>query len=143
MSVKVGWLMNVQVTDGPKLPAAGKLEVDAYDVIRVQVPDGAAAMEVEIQPGSENAVQLLMLHASKFTTDLSYSVNAAKTKATDRFALDGPHLMVGSGAMAMFGAAPASLYFYNSDADPIDMTILVGRDATPPPAPPPTPPPTP
>lgn len=138
MSVKVGWTMSVQVTDGPKLPAAGKFEVDAYDVIRVEVPAGAKGMEVEIQPGAMSAVQLLMLHASKFTTDLSYSVNAAIGTAADRFSLDGPHLLVGSGAMAMLGASPRSLFFYNGDADPIYLTILVGRDATPP-SPPPNP----
>lgn len=131
MPVKVGWLVNVQIPEGPKLPAAGNVMVDAYDVVRVEVPAGAEAMEVELQPGALSAVKLLMLHSSAFSADLSYSVNAAEATAANRYALDGPHVLVGSGALAMLGAAPESLFIYNNGADPVAMTILVGRDATP------------
>lgn len=131
MSVQVGWLVNVQVGGGPRLPAAGTLDVDAYDMVKVEVASGADAMEVSLQPSTGDEVKLLMLHASSFSEDLTYSINASEADVAKRFALDGPHLLVGSGALALLGDPPQRLFLYNGGIDAAQLSVLVGRDATP------------
>jgi hypothetical protein len=131
MPVKVNWVVNVQVVDGPKLPAADSLDLEAYDFIQIDVEAGAADFEVEVQPGSTTGVALLMIQAATFTDEVSYTVNDTEDDGGTRFALDGLHLLVGSGAMGFLGAAPETLYFYNDGAEPAQISILVGRDATP------------
>jgi hypothetical protein len=131
MPVKVNWVVNVQVVDGPKLPAADSLELEAYDFIKVDIEAGASEVEVEVQPGSSTGVQLLMVRAAKFSDELSYSVNVAEADPDGRFTLDSLHFLVGSGAMGFLGAAPESLFFYNDGAETAQVSVLVGRDATP------------
>lgn len=131
MTVNVNWVVNVQVVGGPKLPAADSLELEAYDFIQVDVEPEAADLEVEVQPGSTTGVSFLMIQATPFSDQLSYTVNETEEDEGTRFALDGLHLLVGSGAMSFLGAAPETLYFYNDGTETAQVSILVGRDATP------------
>jgi len=111
---------------GPKLKESRTLAVDAYDKISIDVPD-QGNLEVEIQPGGAGSIQLLLVTSSVYGADLKYTVNADNT---DRI-LDQPHVLVGSGSVALFGQEPEKLTFDNTTGEDAQIQILVGRDATP------------
>lgn len=112
---------------GPKLKESRTLAVDAYDKISVDVPDQGGTLEVDIQPGGAGSIQLLLVTSSVYGADLKYTVNADNT---DRI-LDQPHVLVGSGSVALFGQEPEKLTFDNTTGEDAQIQILVGRDATP------------
>lgn len=111
---------------GPKLKESRTLAVDAYDKISIDVPD-QGNLEVEIQPGGAGSIQLLLVTSSVYGANLKYTVNADNT---DRI-LDQPHVLVGSGSVALFGQEPEKLTFDNTTGEDAQIQILVGRDATP------------
>jgi len=111
---------------GPKLKESRTLAVDAYDKISIDVPD-QGNLEVEIQPGGAGSIELLLVTSSVYGADLKYTVNADNT---DRI-LDQPHVLVGSGSVALFGQEPEKLTFDNTTGEDAQIQILVGRDATP------------
>lgn len=133
MTEKINWSALVQVVGGPKLSASDTAVVEAYDKIRINIEAGTDK-EVEIQPGGEGQASLLMIVSSKYsnpgseTEKLTYKVN----DGTDSIELDGPHLLIGKGAVSLLDAAPTSLSFTNDLGVDVSVDILVGRDATPP-----------
>ena len=118
-----------EVASGPKLMEGRTLTVDAYDKISVTVPDGTSNFEVELQPGSAGSVRLLIVKSSQYGDALKYTVN---TGTTDHV-LDQPHVLIGTGAVGLFGSEPTKLVFDNSLGAGKDaqIQVLIGRDATP------------
>ena len=45
--------------------------------------------------------------------------------------LDGPHVLIGAGAVALLAATVGTLEFTNGTAEDAEISILAGRDATP------------
>jgi len=70
-------------------------------------------------------VSLVIINPATPSADLTYEVSGTA------IALDGPHVLLGAGAVALLGAGTSSLTFTNNLADPAAIEILVGRDATP------------
>jgi len=126
MSETIVLTISAIVGAGPKLKESRTLAVDAYDKISVDVPE-QGNLEVEIQPGGTGSIQLLLVTSSVYGADLKYTVNA---DATDRI-LDQPHVLVGSGSVALFGEEPEKLTFDNTTGQDAQIQILIGRDATP------------
>jgi len=112
---------------GPKLKENRTLAVDAYDKISVDVPN-TETLDVEIQPGGTGAVKLLVVKSSVYGPDLKYTVNAL----TADHVLDQPHVLIGTGSVALFTEEPEKLAFDNQTGEDAQIEILVGRDATPP-----------
>jgi hypothetical protein len=118
-----------EVASGPKLTEGRTLTVDAYDKISVTVPDGTSNFAVELQPGSTGSVRLLIVKSSQYGDALKYTVN---TGTTDHV-LDQPHVLIGTGAVGLFGSEPTKLVFDNALGAGRDaqIQVLIGRDATP------------
>jgi hypothetical protein len=126
--IRINYQLNVQVAGGPKLSYAGSLDVDAYDVIHVSVPSGGEPYVVELQPGTESGqVRFLLLTSDRYTS-LIYKVNDAE--AEEEYALDGPQLLIGSGAVSLLDDVPGSLILTNA-AEATVIHVFVGRNATP------------
>jgi hypothetical protein len=121
--------VGAEVASGPTIKESRTLTVDAYDKISVTVPDGASNLGVELQPGGAGSVRLLIVKSSLYGDALKYTVN---TGTTDHV-LDGPHVLVGAGAVGLFGSEPTKLVFDNALGAGKDaqIQILIGRDATP------------
>jgi hypothetical protein len=119
--------VNTVVAGGPKLTANRAIEVDAYDKIKVTIPDGTTGMDVELQPGGAGQVSFLQVTSNLYGEDLSYKVNAG---TTDHI-LDQPHLFSGKGAVGVLSGAPEKLVFDNAMGADVEVQILIGRDATP------------
>jgi hypothetical protein len=121
--------VGAEVASGPTIKENRTLTVDAYDKISVTVPDGTSDLEVEVQPGGTGSVRLLIVKSSRYGDALKYTVNAGTTE----YVLDEPHVLIGAGAVGLFGAAPAKLVFDNAlgAGEDAQIQILIGRDATP------------
>jgi hypothetical protein len=126
MSEAIVLSINVGITNGPTQLINQTLSVDAYDKVDIKVPDGSAAMNVELQPGGAGKVRFLLVTCDQYSDKLSYKVNAG----TDVFLLDGPHVLTGLGAVSMLDPAPTAFIFANSSGKDTQVRILIGRKAT-------------
>jgi len=123
MPEKINWTLNVQVVGGPKISASDTLEVEAYDKIEAVIPTGGSAT-VNVQPGT--GAQFLLITASSYA-NMTYEVDASGTTVT----LDGPHVLIGAGAVGLLGSTQNKFKFSNGGSEDVTVDILVGRDATP------------
>ncbi len=122
MSHSLSWSVQAQVSDGPAISTSGNMSVDAYDALDATVPAGGG-VTVAVQPG--DGCQALIITASSYES-LTYEVDGSGVSVT----LDGIHALIGSGAASLLGATQNSIAFTNSGAEDIDVSILVGRNAT-------------
>jgi len=132
MSKVIQWKLNVQVAGGPGISASRSLEVEAYDLISVNVlaitspPDTDKA--VDVQPGEAGQVKFLAITSDRYGEGLTYKVNDAGNPS---IALDQPQVLVGEGAVGLLDPAPTKLFFSTTLSQDASVQILVGRDATP------------
>ena len=126
MTETINYSFSIQVAEGPKVTDADKIEVEAYDMLEVEVPDSGTdggQATVDVQPSS-SGVKLLLITATSYE-DLEYSVDSGTTN----YDLDAPLLLLGEGAVGLLNAAPTQFLFTNSAAEANTVNILVGRDA--------------
>lgn len=136
MSTTVKWLFSVNPTNGPKLAPNGTLDVEAYELIDIDVAGGGGTSALTL-PAPNSDLSLLMITASKYSTEdglLTYTINGGGTDIQ----LDAPLCLIGKGAIEYLIAAsggssdPAELEFTNNIGtveDTTAITILVGRKA--------------
>jgi hypothetical protein len=99
------------------------IEVDAYDKIEATIPKNNVATQVDIQPG--DAAKFMLIVASTYK-DISYTVEGEATVIT----LDGPHILVGEGAVSLLHDTQTYLVFKNANTTTDNkVSILVGRMA--------------
>jgi hypothetical protein len=131
MAIDVNWKFQAAVQGGPNLAAdQPAIKVDAYDVVQVNIlapvsPATAVKSTVFIQPvetGPE--VIFFALTSSKYDGKLTYTVNPPAASRP----LDGPLLLIGSGAVGLLDAnPPKKLEINNGTGSAVDIQILVGR----------------
>lgn len=142
MGETINWNVLIGVAGGPQIAAAGKVDVEAYDKIAIDVAAGGD-LTVNLAPGSAGQLSLVVLipdipsDLADFT-ELTYKVGSGPS-----IPLDSPHVLLGKGAVALLGigeqATSLSLIFANAGTATRPIEILVGRDATPLPEPAPAP----
>lgn len=129
MSEMFSWSFKLQVTGGPTLLVSDTLEVDAYDKLVATVPkkaDGGSAT-IAVQPG--DGAEFLMIQSSSYEK-LTFSVDGSGNAHTGNdYDLDGPHLLVGEGAVSLLGSTQQQFVFKNEATEAVTVTILVGRNA--------------
>lgn len=125
--VNINWQFQTTIPGGPAFilnqPA---LQVDAYDVVTAKITATATNIAVPIQPSSgAGNVLFLIVSAGQYDAKLTYTVDKIKNTLT----LDGPHMLVGSGAVSLLNsnAPPQTLTFSNGTATDINVQIVVGR----------------
>lgn len=128
MAETITYSVSVQVVSGPKISASSSVSVEAYDKTSVTIAAGDTDTEVNIQPGGAGLASLVVITASEYDATLTYKVNSDTGTEIE---LDGPHVLVGAGAVALLDPAPASLFFSNGLTEDVTVSVLVGRDATP------------
>jgi hypothetical protein len=122
----IKWSVTFEAVLGPRVAEAGELVVGAYDKVSVLLAGNATDLDVDVQPSATSGdLELLVLKAGKYDAGVTYSADAGAT----HFDLDGPVALIGTGAVALLGAAPQTLRFSNPSADPVDIEILAGRQA--------------
>jgi hypothetical protein len=124
MPEQLKWTFAARVLGGPTIGGGGELEIDGYVKLAVTI-EKDLTQEVEIFPGAGGSAQIVVISPAKPDPKLTYKLG------TDDVPLDGPHVLIGSGAVGMLGNKVSSLEFTNkTDAD-AEISILAGRDATP------------
>lgn len=152
--IKIDWSLSVQIAGGPKIGVSKGIEVEAYDVVSVQLTarpaapvsdpppdplplpdaDTAVPVEVQIQPGDAKQVKFLAITSDAYHPALSYQL----IKDGPAIALDQMHIFMGEGAVGVLGKSLTSLIFTNNIWDntshkgqAVSIQIIVGRNATP------------
>jgi hypothetical protein len=130
MAETITWTQVVQIGAGVQVSTSQVVPVDAYDVVEIELADGAADVEVQVQPGSApGLLKFLSITSSAYDPGLTYLVNS--TGGTAR-ALDAPQVFVGNGAIELLDASPPeTLFFSNAVGADVVVKIVAGRDATP------------
>ena len=132
MPEKINWTVTVQVVGGPKLSEARTLEVEAYDLLEVEVPDGddttPGRVTVNVQPGGAGQVKFLMISSDLYHDALTYTVDGDPTEVH----LDDLQMFIGGGAVTLLGDTQNQFAFVNraNQGRPAFVKILVGRKAT-------------
>lgn len=132
MPEKINWTVTVQVVGGPKLSEARTLEVEAYDLLEVEVPDGdettPGRLLVNVQPGGAGQVKFLMISSDLYHDALTYTVDGDPTEVH----LNDLQLFIGGGAVTLLGDTQNQFAFVNraNQGRPAFVKILVGRKAT-------------
>lgn len=122
MSETIKWNFVTQVMKGPSVSAAASIDdVDAYDKFDITLED-AGTQAVNLTPGG--ATSLLVINPLIPHEDLSYELSG------NPIALDGPHVLIGAGAVSLLGGATSLTFTNNTGADAV-IEILIGRDSTP------------
>ena len=125
MAIQITTNFVATVAGGPSLGRSFQFEVDAYDLIDVEIADGASDEEIELQPGGAGQVQFLLVLADSYDPALSYKVNAGDNPSHD---LDSELLLAGEGALELLSFPPNSLLFTNATGQAITVRVLVGRN---------------
>ena len=120
MSEMINWTVAARATGGPVVTAAGALPADAYDKLEVAIPS-ATPHAVNVAPGNWTSVLFLALNPTPASDKLTYKVNNVD------IAIDGPHFLIGPGAVALLGSGAASLNITNASGADATIDILVGR----------------
>ena len=128
MAEEIKYSLSFQVVGSTTMPVSGKIEPEAYSKIQVEVPAAASDLAVNLQPSGTKLADFLLIKASKYGTDLTYKVNSS---GATPIVLDGPHVFIGNGAVAILDSDPTQLLFSNALAEDVTIDILLGRDATP------------
>ncbi len=128
MTETIALSATITVPNGPRIQLNRSLPLDAYDKLDVKISAGDVDKEVVLQPGTAGQVYFIAVVSDQYGDTLTYKVND-KT-STGIYKLDGPHLLVGVGAVGMLDPAPDSLFISNAMASEAEIQILVGRKAT-------------
>lgn len=119
----IKWNFVTQVLKGPSVSAKGSItDADAYDKFDVELND-TVTQAVNLVPAGAS-ISVLVINPKTPDADLSYDLGGNPVP------LDGPHVLIGEGAVSLLGGA-TSLTFTNSTGADAVIEILVGRDSTP------------
>ena len=121
---KLSWSFATQALGGPTIAGSGDIEVEAYVKLTVTIKKGAT-QDVEVFPGTGGSAQIVIIAPTTPSDQLTYEIG------TDKVPLDGPHVMIGTGAVSRLGTKVGTLKFENKSAEDAEVSILAGRDATP------------
>jgi hypothetical protein len=138
---KINWTLNVNIPGGPNISASNAMDIEAYDMIEVEIPAKSTDMTVQIVPGANSEIRFLLIKTDTCSdsagTTLKYKVNDG-SDTSPAIDLDAPvHLFIGTGNVRVLGYSPNNLLFTNqlkNEQDefiPVSVQVLVGRHATP------------
>lgn len=130
MPETINWSFAVEAVQGPRISGSDALKVDAYDKISVVLAADLATnptkVDVQVQPAdADGKVHLLVIRASAYDTEIKFSVDESNEAPFD---LDGPVVLIGTGAVSLLAKAPQTLHFSNGTSSDVTVDILVGRN---------------
>lgn len=129
--------MSVQVAGGPQIAVTRSGSTEAYEKVDVTIDPGgagAAAVTVDLQPGSAAQIQMMLIKSSLYGSEITYVASNGTTDSSE-IPLTEPQFFLG-GALALFGVNPTQLKFKNKHTagdttKKAAIEIFVARDATP------------
>ena len=127
MPEKISVSASAVVADGgPNLNFSTVFELEAYNKLRIEVPnDPSVVVDADLGTGGAT-LRLLMIVPSRPNALLTMKVNGAGAAR----ALDRPVLITSSGVFGIIGSI-TSLQFTNGSGQVVTVDILSARDLTP------------
>ena len=131
MAEQVSYSMGVSVQGGPSLLGSAVFGAEADDFLdEVTVPKNSVVKTINLQPSLLAELKAIMITASNYAGDLSFTVDDEVTE----FVLKAPLILVGPEQIGLLGATLNALKFTNANATTdATVSILVARTATEPP----------
>jgi hypothetical protein len=131
MSEQISYTMGVSVQGGPSMLGSAVFEAEADDFVdEVAVAKNSVVKTINLQPSLLAELKALMITASNYTGDLSFTVDEEVTEHV----LKAPLILIGPDQIGLLGATLNSLKFTNSNATAdATVSVLVARTATEPP----------
>ena len=127
MSSNITWQFQATIPGGPALTLkTPDIPFAGYDVVALTIPANTNNVAVDIQPSAgAGEVVFLVVSSSQYDAKVTYTVDGIATS----HALDGPHVLLGSGAVSLLNdaAAPQKLTFDNTLTKDINVQVVVGR----------------
>src|SRR3982751_1138878 len=103
MAETIKWSVTFDAVLGPRVAASGTQSLSAYDKISFELAGAATDVDVDVQPSATAGdVQLLVITASSYQAEVTFSADAGTTE----FTLGGPLVLIGSGAVGLLADAP-------------------------------------
>lgn len=123
MSHSIKYNFVASVSGGPSISGSGTIDVAVYSVMNITVPAGGSAV---LDASPDAAGELLIITADSYE-NITYTVTGGVTAT-----LDGPHVLLGSGAVGLLNSGnPVETITFNSTAtEDVEVTIMLGRDAS-------------
>ncbi len=138
MTEKIVITANIGVQNGPSISVNRVMDVQAYEIIDVDITTEETDKVVKL-PGTQEGEILLLAITSNWYGDgkdpdhyVTYKVNA---NDGDEFKLDQPHLLIGNSSVTMLDSVPTQLLFSYTKGttapDVVKIKILIGLKVTP------------
>ena len=124
--IDLRYQLTVTLPDGPRRAVTDVLTVEAYDVFAVTLdpaPAAGATQTLQLLSAAAAAAATFVMITASVYQDVTYDVAASGTARP----LDGPHLLIGAGAVSLL-PAPTTITLVNASAEPRAVEILIGRD---------------
>jgi hypothetical protein len=115
---KVNWNVAIQVAGGPAISTNGSSELVVYSKARLII---ANTKEATVKLGDGADVKLVAIVPGKPHDKLTYKLGGNDIK------LDGPQVMIGSGAVSFVAGVFPDLKFTNNSGAEAAIDVLVGR----------------
>ena len=111
--LQINWSFVSKIDGGPQLSESQPvIGVTAYDYIKEVVSASSSSPDLNLP--SSTTVQMVAILASKYSDKVTYLIGGA---GGTKMVLNGPHIFMGSGAVAFLGSTfPAKLTFKNDSA---------------------------
>ena len=123
----ITWQFQAAIPGGPAFNInQPPIAVQAYDVTSATIEANASNVDLNVQPSSTAGdVVFVVVNSDQYDVGLTYTVDGG----ADKHALDGPHLLLGSGAVGFMnaGAPPQVLTFSSTLAKNANVQVVVGR----------------
>ena len=137
MTEKIIVTANIGVQNGPSIGVNRVMEVQAYELIDVEIKTAEPEKSVKL-PSTEEGEMLLLAITSNWYEDskdpdhcVTYKVNASDG---EEFILDQPHLLMGNSSVTMLDSVPTQLLFSYTKGttapDVVKIKILIGLKVT-------------
>lgn len=129
MPTRIAWTTSAEVSTGIAIQGGQAVEVGAIDQVSVSVPakpadDPAVPVQVEIQPSNQAAdLRFFALVSNRYSADLAFTVDGG----TEDIPLEAPLFVMGGAVSVLLGAPPQSVTVTNGSDQPVEITLLVGR----------------
>jgi hypothetical protein len=133
MANGIQWNWTARITGEPTASFTGNEDSDAHERASIPVVQGGSELEVTIAPGAK----ILAVSSSAYGNpgDTEKGIRIKVNEAEDHLALDTPLLLASKLVLDRFvgnGDTLKSLWFSNTLAKDVTITIFTLRDATPP-----------
>jgi hypothetical protein len=117
------------IPGGPAVTLAQQVAVDAYDVVAATILQ-TQTVTVPIQPSPNGAdVVFLVVSSDHYDAKITYAGSPlGPPPGTLPFKLDGPLVLIGTGAVSFLGTPPPQqLTLANASGSDIKVQVVVGR----------------